>query len=208
MHMVAPAKVWTVEEVLALPYEGRRYELIDGILLVNGVPVPRGDLGAVDPAMTPSPSFPHQGAVTALWRLLTEYLESHRTGCAFVAPADIVLGNRRVVQPDVFVVPLVDGRAPRTWDEAGSLLLAVEVVSPSTARTDRVIKRRVYQEAGVPVYWLVDLDARIIQRWRSGAARSDELADVIEWLAPGAPEPLRIDIPAFFTRVHGTPAIG
>lgn len=200
MHMVAPAKVWTAEEVLALPYDGRRIELIDGVLLVNGVEVPGGDLGHLDPAMTPAPSWPHQNLVLELARRLAAYVERHAVGHVMAAPAGVPLAPGQVVEPDLFVVPLVGGRRPRSWDEAGGLLLVVEVLSPSTARRDRGRKRMLYQRAGVPDYWILDLDERRIERWKPGSDVGEILTTTIEWTAPGATEPLRIDIPDLFSR--------
>jgi Uma2 family endonuclease len=60
------------------------------------------------------------------------------------------------------------------------LLLAVEVLSPSTARYDRLTKRRFYQQQGVE-YWIVDLDARIVERWLPGSDRPEILAEHLAW---------------------------
>jgi Uma2 family endonuclease len=116
---------WTVERVLALPDDGNRYEAVDGELLV-----------------TPAPSLVHQWAVQALYEQLSPFVKAHRIGRVFFSPADIELDRRTLVQPDLFVVPLVEGRHPRAWQEVRTLLLAVEVLSPSTARADRQVKRR------------------------------------------------------------------
>ena len=48
------------------------------------------------------------------------------------------------------------------------LLLAAEVISPSSARGDRVDKREAYQRNGVPEYWIVDTAARVVERWHPG----------------------------------------
>ena len=71
-------------------------------------------------------------------------------------------------------------------------LLAVEVLSPSTARADRTVKRRLYQRAGVPEYWIVDLEARLVERWRPADERPEVLTDTLTWRpvspAPSAPQ--------------------
>ena len=201
MHMVAPARVWRVEDVLALPWDGRRLELIDGLLFVNGVEVPGGDLAHLDPAMTPSASLVHQRAVVKLVRLLADYVEPARAGLVIVAPADVRLAPETVVQPDVFVAPFVGGRAPRSLVEIRTLLLAVEVLSPSTTRTDRVHKRALYQRAGVAEYWIVDLDARVVERWKPDSDVGEILTTTLEWLAVGAESALRIELAAFFSGV-------
>jgi Uma2 family endonuclease len=74
-------------------------------------------------------------------------LSAHAIGEALFAPADVVVYEpRKFVQPDLFVVPLVDGAPMRAWTEVGRLLLAVEVISPSTRWTDRGRKRTLYRE--------------------------------------------------------------
>ena len=101
-----------------------------------------------------------------LYDHLRPYTESNGLGEALISPTDIEFSPRRLVQPDLFVVPMDGGRRPKTWRDISSLLLAVEVLSPSTARADRLRKRRIYQDEGVPEYWIVDLDARMVERWR------------------------------------------
>ena len=180
MGMVA-TREWTVAEVLALPYDGRRYELIDGGLYISGTLVTGDEIPGPSELVTPSPSWVHQRAVLGLAKRLDVYLRERRSGTVLIAPADVELAEGSVVEPDVFVVPLVAGRAPRTWQEAGRLLLAVEVLSPGTARVDRVTKRRLYQRHGVPEYWIVHVDARIVERWRPGDDRPEMLEERLEW---------------------------
>lgn len=200
MHMVAPAKHWSADAVRALPDDGRRYELIDGILHVNGVEVPSGDLASLDPSMTPSPRPAHQRRAFALARILADYVEREMCGEVFLSPADLELTAGAIVQPDVFVTRLFDGGPPLEWNTVSSLLLAVEVLSPSSARTDRIRKRAYYQRAGVPEYWIVDNDAQVIERWRPGEERPEISSQRITWQPDGATEALVIDLEKFFTR--------
>ena len=114
--MVMPASVrrWTANEVRAMQAEARpwpRFELIDGELLV-----------------TPAPRRLHQRAVVELLLLLHPYVHAHRVGVVEISPADIELEPGTIVQPDVFVSPLVDGRRPVDWRETSSLVLAAEVI--------------------------------------------------------------------------------
>ena len=83
------------------------------------------------------------------------------------------------------------------------LLLAIEVLSPSTARADRTVKRLLFQRTGVPEYWIVDLDARLVERWRPGDDRPEVLAETLRWQADPTTAPLEIDLPQFFARVNG-----
>ena len=186
MHVATPAKLWTVEEVQALPDDGNRYEVVDGELFV-----------------TPPPSWRHGTASKLLFVRLHLYAAEHGVADVHHAPADVPYGPRTAVQPDLFAVPLVDGRRPRTWEEAGRLLLAVEVLSPSSARADRTVKRRLYQREGVPEYWVVDVDARLVERWRPDDQRPELLTETIEWRPDPARPPLVIDLAAYFAEVVG-----
>jgi len=181
MGMPQAVELWTAEMVRALPDDGKRYECIDGELLVS-----------------PTPSLPHQRIVGALYRRLYEYLTRRPLGVVVFSPAAIELDPHTLVQPDVFVVPLGAAGPPRSWRDIARLLLAVEVLSPSTARYDRIVKRGKYQRAGVPEYWVVDLDARLVERWRPGDERPEILTELLVWQPDGAAEPLTLDLPTLF----------
>jgi len=175
-----------VEKVRRLPNDGNRYEVIDGELFV-----------------TPAPSVAHQRAVLELAYIVGPYVKAHRIGQVLISPADVIVyGPRKFVQPDLFVVPLVNDAPMRAWTEVGRLVLTVEVLSPSTEHTDRGRKRRVYKEKGVPEYWVVDTDARTVERYRlddSVEIRTESL----EWRPDHDVPALAIDLPAYFDRVHG-----
>ena len=177
---------WTVPMVQALASDGNRYEVIDGKLFV-----------------TPTPSWQHQDAVGQLLLLMDPYLRRHRLGHAIIAPADVEYDERTMVEPDLFVVPLVGGCKPRTWQVAGRLLLAVEVLSSATARADRLVKRGLYQRHGVPEYWIVNLEARLLERWQPSDERPDTRSDRIEWRPHPAYPPLVIDLRRYFMEVTG-----
>lgn len=123
---------------------------------------------------------------------------------AFDGPGELELDPHTLVQPDVFVLPLVNGRLPRSQFETGDALLLVEVLSPSTARYDRVTKRRRYQRYGVE-YWIIDLDARLVERWLPSADRPEVVTDRLEWQAAGATAPLVLELPALFAEAMGEP---
>lgn len=187
--MVMPAisrRRWTAADVRALIDENRhwpRYELLDGELLV-----------------TPAPTSPHQFAVSEMLLELAAYCRRERLGAALVSPADIELAPESIMQPDVFVVPeqLLRADRPPQWHEVTWLLLAVEVLSPSSIRQDRVQKRDFYLTNGVREYWIVDLDGRIVERWTPESDRPGIVRDVLMWHPSGAQEPLRIDLDEFF----------
>jgi Uma2 family endonuclease len=185
-HMAMPATVWTTAMARALPDDGKRYEVIDGELFV-----------------TPAPTLLHQRAAGLLYELLAPYARAQSIGETLMAPADVLTTPHVTVQPDVFVAPLIDGRRPASWDEVRTLVLAVEVLSPSTARADRQVKRRLYQRERVAEYWIVDVDARLIERWRPDDERPEILVAQLEWKLDPARPPLVIDLPAYFRDVIG-----
>ena len=189
MAMPAPtARRWTGREVreliAAAPLATPRYELVDGDLLV-----------------TPSPGAPHQKAITELFAVLIPYLERERVGVLITSPSDVELEPDFITQPDMFVVPTAEWR--RVMSEGlpvRELLLCIEVLSPSSSRHDRVRKRPLYQRH-VPDYWIVDLDARLFERWRPGDERPELLTETLAWHPAGAATPFTLDIPPFFAAI-------
>ena len=184
MSMPTLKRRWTFDDIQALPDDGNRYEVIDGELFV-----------------TPAPSYRHQAAVSELHALLREYLSGLRVGYPFFSPADVVFSPTRAVQPDIFVVPLVNGRRPERFEDVNRLLLAIEVLSPSTARADRVAKRTLFRQESVDEYWIVDMDSRTLERSTPGDPRVEVLDEQLSLRPDGAPTELRIDLPAYFSRV-------
>lgn len=185
MGMPAQQTEWTAEMARALPDDGKRYEVLDGELFV-----------------TPAPALRHQRAVGELFVLLKAYVRAHSLGVALISPADIEFSPRRLVQPDVFVAPMIAGGRPRDWRDISSLLLAVEVLSPSTARADRQRKRRIYQSERVPEYWIVDLDARVVERWRPDDERPEIISEVLSWQPRADAQALSFSLEEFFSEVQ------
>ncbi len=177
--------ITTIEELLALPEDGMRHELLDGVHVV-----------------TPAPQYLHQKAVLELELGLAAALRDRTDAEVLGSPADIVLGPRTLVQPDVFVVRKSREKPIRAWADVGVPLIAIEVLSPGTAARDRGVKRRIYQNAGVGEYWIVDLDARIVERWTPADERPEVVDGTLRWSLPGGASG-EIELPAFFRRVHG-----
>ena len=167
MVMALPT-YFTADMVRDLPNDGNRYEVVHGELLV-----------------TPSPVAPHQWVVAEVSGRLYAYLGRERVGRVFTSPADISWGPDTLVQPDVFVVELTQVLT-LDWTKMRTLLLAVEVLSPSSKRADRFTKRRVYQEAGVATYWVVDLEARAIEVWTPDAKFPVIERERVTWRPAGA----------------------
>lgn len=185
--MAMPATLprrWTRPEVEALidanPLQTPRYELIDGELLV-----------------TPSPGPAHQSFVGSLFTILHAYVAANGLGKVFFAPADLELRPGNINQPDLFVLP--PGIRPgRRWRGVTSLRLAVEVLSKGSRRHDRVTKRFHYQEIAVPEYWIVDIDAGVVERWRPTDDRPQILTDRLTWQPDAGIGALVIDLAALF----------
>lgn len=170
MGMPDAARRYTVDQVLAFPNDGNRYELVDGELLV-----------------TPAPGTVHQVVHSRLFLALATHLERYPAVSVLSSPADISWDREKLVQPDLFVVPARELSA--TWSTVRTLLLAIEIVSPSSARGDRLVKRRLYQRLDVAVYWVVDPDAALVEVWHPDDDRPEIESEVLRWrVAPDADE--------------------
>jgi Uma2 family endonuclease len=177
---------WTVEMLDTMPADGNRYEIIDGDLYV-----------------TPAPSPTHQRACAELYKALWPYIDLHGVGELFFSPIDVEFAPDTMVEPDLVLFPPPAGKLPPRFRGSDGALLAIEVLSPSTARSDRQKKRALYQRERVPEYWIVDLDARIVERWRPTDARPEILVEALTWLPSGASEPFVMKLAEYFARVWG-----
>ena len=191
MSMPAAAKKrWSADEARALneanPKHWPRYEVIDRELLVS-----------------PAPRSLHQDAVLLLARRLSEYTDRTAFGHTMIGPADIELEPDSTVSPDLFVTKLVNGRKPRNWKEVDGLWVVAEVLSPSTARYDRVIKRGYFRRNQVPEYWVVDLDARLIERWHANDDRPEVAFGSLIWAPTAGVARLTLSLVDLFREVHG-----
>lgn len=179
-----PGEVITIEEFFALPEDaGRRHELLDGVYVV-----------------TPVPTYRHQRAVVALYERLKPAVAGRSDLVLSPVPGDFVLSPKSVVEPDLFVIPRPASSRVH-WRDVARPLLAVEVLSPGTARRDRGIKRHLYQTAGVLEYWIVDLDARLVERWTPEDERPEILRERLVWSVPGSGTPCEVDLTGFFAEV-------
>ena len=145
MDALANETYYTYTDYLAWPGE-TRYELIGGM-----------------PYLLASPSQAHQTVSGELFALLHAFLKG-KPCKVFAAPFDVRLnpdsGDDTVVQPDLLVVcdqTKLDGKAC-----VGAPDLVVEILSPSSAKMDCLIKQRLYQKAGVCEYWIADPESRTV----------------------------------------------
>lgn len=140
MRPVAAAPVkFTYEDFLNFPDDGKRHEIIDG-----------------EHYVTPSPNTKHQTVCTALTALLWTYLKQHPVGAVFVAPLDVVLSDVDIVEPDLLYISRDRADVLTRQNVRGAPDLVVEILSPSTRKTDETTKRKRYERFGVGEYWVVD----------------------------------------------------
>jgi Uma2 family endonuclease len=77
----------------------------------------------------------------------------------------------------------------------------VEVLSPTTARADRFTKRRRYQEAGVPLYWIVDGEEQRVETWTPDAEFPMSETERLVWHPAGAAQPFTLQLAELFRPV-------
>jgi Uma2 family endonuclease len=123
-----------------------RYEIVDGDLQV-----------------TPAPAPEHQWVSGHFYRLLSAHVWERGLGMVFAAPLDVLFSNLSVVEPDLVYVTTeqIERIGRRGLEEAPTLV--VEVLSPSTSARDRGIKRALYEQQGVPHYWLAHPTRRALE---------------------------------------------
>lgn len=139
----------TYRDFVRFPDDGRRHELIDGKHYV-----------------TPSPSPRHQRLSLRLATTLANHLELHPIGEVFTARLDCVMTSSDVVEPDVVVITRDQTDIVGKKNVRGVPALTVEILSPSTRRNDRRLKRDLYARTGVREYWMIDPDANTVTVFR------------------------------------------
>lgn len=177
MSVMPRNHAWTVADLAGTPDDGLRYELVDGVLLVS-----------------PAPSNRHQIVVGELYLLLRSAAPDDLR--VMLAPTDYQPTDRRSLQPDLLVARKDDvGDRPIS----APLVLAVEVLSPSTRSVDLLLKHGVYAESGVQAYWVVDPLVPSVRAWRlvdgtyveQGSA---EGSDALELSSPFAVRLVPVDL--------------
>jgi len=141
---------WTYEEFAKLPEDGNRYEIIAGELYVTKV------------------NFPlHQEVLASVLAPLYRFEEmDHDIGTTIMGPVDVLFAEGDFLEPDIVFVrrdrdEIITDRAVEGVPD-----LIVEVVSPATADRDRGLKRERYAHYGVPEYWIVDAEQRMVEVFR------------------------------------------
>jgi Uma2 family endonuclease len=166
---------WTLEDLDLLPEDRNRYELLDGELVV-----------------TPPPSDSHEHIVARLGMMLVPFVVANRLGLVH-HPRAVVQFRGEQVEPDLMVrreAPLLG------WANAPLPSLVVEVTSRSTRHLDLGGKRRFYAGCGVPEYWIVDREDRVVVQVRGDVEH--RVSGTLRWAPEGASAVLEIDVEALW----------
>ena len=173
---------WTYADYARFPDDGDRYEVIDGEVLV-----------------TPSPSPMHQHVLGNLYLALRPYVEQSGLGVV-IQDVDLLFASGQFLRPDMVFVPdsARHGITNRGVEEAPGLV--VEILSPTSSSIDRVKKPRRYGAFGVPEYWVVDPEERVVWVWRfaEGETEPERLEDRLTWHPPDAGDSLDIELEDLF----------
>ncbi len=145
MALTRPATgAWTYEDLLALPDDGRRWEIVEGEL-----------------HEMPAPSWAHSTIMFNLVMLLGPLVRA-LGGVFRFAPTAVFFAGANPVEPDILVLLPGNPASPSARGLEGAPDLVVEVLSPSSRGHDLLTKRALYARAGVREYWLVDPDRRTV----------------------------------------------
>jgi Uma2 family endonuclease len=180
MPQVLPERwLWTVEELDALPKDRRRYEVLYGELLVN-----------------PPPQAGHNWVAFEVAARLRAWCD-RATGWTVLSPGGVYVSAVSWLEPDVAVYP-VPGGPELSWRSLPPPRVVVEIGSPATIRADRFAKRVAYLNHGVGEVWLIDGDARRVERWSPASELPEVIESVIRWWPqPDAP-PFELPLDVLF----------
>lgn len=166
---------YTVEDILNLPDDAPRTELRDGVV----IPVP-------------APTAGHQRIVGTLWRLLERMAPE---GLTVLSAVGVMINQHNSVEPDVVVLR---GYVESThhFFPPRQCVVAVEVVSPSTQRRDRLEKPGLYANAGVPYYWRIEQNPTRVFAYELQGTAYELITDTTETelLNLSAPFEIAIDV--------------
>jgi len=137
---------WTYNEFIALPDDGERYEIANGVLL-----------------LAPSSTGPHQDTIGEVIFHLRSHVKLPGLGLVSQAPFIVELSSKDVFQPDIFVVMNAHHDRVQENKVIGAPDLVVEIASPGTVAFDRLTKYDAYERTGVPEYWIVNLERRTVE---------------------------------------------
>jgi Uma2 family endonuclease len=132
-------KIYTYQDYLELPDDGKRYEIIEGELI-----------------MSPAPSTIHQMTKGNFYFHVRKFIEKEKLGILFDAPTDVLMSNTNIVQPDIFFIFHKNSSIIKEANIIGVPDLINEIISPSSGYYDLIAKKEIYETFGVKEYWIVD----------------------------------------------------
>lgn len=184
-----PDHLLSLDEWDAMPEDNsRRYELAEGVLQVSPRPAPRHQL--------------------AIMRLCAQLADQLPPGLVPVPEVEVCLfrGYPATVRvPDIVVVPASATETDRARFDAEDVVLAVEVISPGSARIDRVVKSAEYADAGIKNYWIVDLaEPTTMTAYLLVDSEYEEMGDAADELVLDEPAPVTIDVRKIRPSAQGT----
>jgi Uma2 family endonuclease len=162
MRPANPGVKLTYDDLLLLPEDGKRHELIDG-----------------EHVVTPSPNTRHQVIAGNLHGFIWSHLQSHPVGRVFIAPLDVLFSAFDVVEPDLLYVSNERAAVITQPNIKGAPDLVVEIGSPGTRKRDEVTKRRLYERFGVSEYWVVDPELEAVKVYRRVGDRYVRVAELL-----------------------------
>ena len=185
--MIATLRPLTYDDLVDMPDDGQRYEIIDGELIVS-----------------PAPVANHQRVLKRLVRVFDDFANETRSGEVFFAPFDVQLGYHDIVEPDLVFIATEQGRVPgQDHKFEGSPVLVVEVISPSSRQTDRVKKMALYARSGVLEYWIADPEQRtLVINVIEDQTYVPVSPDTEGWVASRALPALRVDPVTIFAALE------
>jgi Uma2 family endonuclease len=180
MAVATQVRKWTLEEVHRLPEDGNKYELVRGELFVS-----------------PPPSIEHETIAARLNGILAPYVAANALGLVY-RPKAVMRFEGSEVEPDLMVrLPHPSPRnSDRDWNTAPVPILVAEILSPYSRRRDFGEKKRLYLDAGVAEYWIVDPDDRSITVEQGKGTRTER--NQLIWAPLGATAPLTFDVASVF----------
>jgi Uma2 family endonuclease len=167
MSAVGIADAWpkrgepfTVDDLERMPDDGRRYELLDGMLIVS-----------------PAPNVPHQRVAFVLGMLLEDSCPDDLV--VFGTAINVRFSPRSALEPDVVVARVADAGGGRVRLTSAPLLVA-EVLSPDSVLRDLNLKKAAYERFGIASYWVVDpeLDRPSLRAFELDGGSYTEVAHV------------------------------
>ncbi len=138
---------WTYQDYLDFPDDGKRYEIIEGVLYMGN-----------------APDIDHQFAVMEIAFQIKAFVNQNHLGYVLTAPFEVHLSEKtRPVQPDVLFIRKErwTGRGAKYFEGAPDMV--IEVLSPSSMRTDNFVKFYAYEKARIPEYWIASPKTRSVR---------------------------------------------